>query len=78
MVQIRHDGIEDFACPHCGAIYEISETPARDSGSAECEDCGTIMVEWFDSAIPLFRAKKSAENAKRPYFFSAQSRVAGK
>jgi predicted RNA-binding Zn-ribbon protein involved in translation (DUF1610 family) len=57
MVQIRHDGIKDFTCPHCGAVYEKSQTPARDSGSAECDDCGTIMMEWVDSAIPLFRAK---------------------
>jgi predicted nucleic acid-binding Zn ribbon protein len=73
MVQIRRDGIEDFTCTHCGAVYEISQTPARDSGSAECDDCGTIMMKWVDSAIPLFRAKKSAENAKRRYFISAQS-----
>jgi len=57
MVQIRHDGIKDFTCRHCGAVYEISQTPARDSGSAECDDCGAIMMKWVDSAIPLFRAK---------------------
>jgi predicted RNA-binding Zn-ribbon protein involved in translation (DUF1610 family) len=67
------DGIKDFTCPHCGAVYEISETPARDSGSAECNDCGTIMMKWVDSAILLFRAKKSAENAKRRFYISAQS-----
>jgi predicted nucleic acid-binding Zn ribbon protein len=77
MVQIRRDGIEDFTCTHCGANYEISKTPARDSGSAQCDDCGTTMMKWVDSAIPLFRAK-SAENAKRRYFISAHSRVAGR
>jgi hypothetical protein len=71
MVQIRRDGIEDFTCTHCGAAYEISKTPARDSGSAECEVCNMIMLKWVDSAIPLFRAKKSVENAKRRYFFSS-------
>jgi hypothetical protein len=68
MVQIERDGTEDFTCTHCGAIYEMSETPAHDSGSAACEVCDMIMIKWVDSAIPLFRAKKSIEGAKRRYF----------
>jgi hypothetical protein len=63
MVQIRRsDSTDDFTCPHCGTVYEvISESPARDSGSAECEVCKRIMKQWTDSAIPLFRVKKRAE-----------------
>jgi hypothetical protein len=69
MVQIRRDSTEDFICTHCGAVYEMSETPAHDSGSAACEVCNMIMMKWVDSAIPLFRAKKSIEGTKRCYFF---------
>jgi predicted RNA-binding Zn-ribbon protein involved in translation (DUF1610 family) len=65
MVQIRpSDSTDDFTCPHCGTVYEvISESPARDSGSAECEVCNRIMKQWTDSAIPLFRVKKRAKGA---------------
>lgn len=77
MVQIRRDGLEEFTCTHCGAAYEVSKTPARDSGSAECEVCNRIMIKWVDSAIPIFRAKKSVGNAKRRYFFSSLARPAG-
>jgi predicted Zn finger-like uncharacterized protein len=63
MVQIRRsDSINDFTCPHCGTVYAvISRSPARDSGSAQCEVCNRIMQQWTDSAIPLFRVKKRAE-----------------
>jgi hypothetical protein len=65
MVQIRRcDSTDDFTCPHCGTVYEvISESPARDSGSAEYEVCKRIMKQWTDSAIPLFRVKTRAEGA---------------
>jgi hypothetical protein len=67
-MQIARDGTQDFTCTHCGAVYEMSETPAHDSGSATCEVCNTIMMEWVDSAIPLFRAKKSIEDAQYRFF----------
>jgi hypothetical protein len=73
MVQIARDGTENFTCAHCGTVYEISKTSARDSGSAECEVCNMIMMEWVDSAIPLFRAKRSIEEAKRRYCFFGPS-----
>jgi hypothetical protein len=69
MVQIKRGSSRDFTCPHCGAVYEISESPAHDTGSAACEVCNTIMMKWADSAIPMFRAKKSIEDATRRYFF---------
>jgi hypothetical protein len=67
MLHIRREGTKDFACAHCGALYEITETPAHDTGSAACEVCDTIMMTWVDSAIPLFRPKQTVENAKRRY-----------
>jgi DNA-directed RNA polymerase subunit RPC12/RpoP len=67
MVQIKRDGGRDFTCTRCGA--EISESPARDTGSAACEVCDTIMMKWEDSAILIFRAKKSIEDATRRYLF---------
>jgi hypothetical protein len=67
MMRIAREGTKDFACAHCGAVYEISETPARDTGSAACEVCDMIMMTWVDSAIPLFRPKQTVENAKRRY-----------
>jgi predicted nucleic acid-binding Zn ribbon protein len=69
MLQIRRDGTEDFACANCGAVYEMLETPAQDTGSAACEVCGAIMMKWVNAPIPLFRAKNSIEDARRRYFF---------
>jgi hypothetical protein len=59
MVQIiRSDDAKNFACPHCGTIYEINwSSPAHDSGSMECEICYEIMVRWKDCAIPSLRVK---------------------
>jgi hypothetical protein len=68
-MQIKRSSNKDFTCPHCGVVYEISESPARDTGSAACEVCNTIMMKWADSAIPTFRAKKSIEEATRRYLF---------
>jgi hypothetical protein len=64
-MQIEHRRIKDFACAHCGAVYEISESAAHDTGSAACEVCDRIMMKWADSAIPMFRAKKSIEESTR-------------
>jgi hypothetical protein len=72
VMQIARGRTEDFTCGHCGAGYEVSETPAHDSGSAECEVCNTIMMQWADSAIPLFRPKEDIEDARRRYFFHSQ------
>jgi hypothetical protein len=74
MVQIEWNGIEDFACSHCGAVYEVSETPAHDTGFAACDVCHMIMMKWVDSAIPLFRAKKGIEDA-RPSLAFARSKL---
>ncbi len=69
MVQIGRNGIEEFTCSHCGTRYEVSRTPARDSGSEECQVCNRIMIKWVDAAIPIFRSKTSLENLKRHYLF---------
>ena len=76
MVQIRRNGIEEFTCSHCGTQYDVSKTPARDNGSAECQVCNRIMIKWVDAAIPIFRSKKSVENLKRRYLFSSQAHAA--
>ena len=60
-------GTRDFACAHCGTVYEISESPAHDTGSAACEVCNTIMMKWINSAIPLFRAENT-KDARHRYF----------
>jgi hypothetical protein len=72
-MRIARDGAEDFTCAHCGAVYEMSESPAHDTGSAACEVCSMIMRKWVDSAIPLFRVKKSSENARRRSLFLGTS-----
>jgi hypothetical protein len=70
MVQIKRDSSsKDFTCPHCGAVYEISESPAHDTGSVACEVCDRIMMNWADSAIPMFRAKKSIKESTRRDLF---------
>jgi hypothetical protein len=75
-VQIKRDGTKDFTCAHCGAVYEVTECPAHDTGSAACEVCSTILMKWADSAIPLFRAKTSIEDARRRYLFPNPIRAA--
>lgn len=76
MMQIRRNGVEEFTCGHCGTQYEVSKTPARDSGSAECEVCNRIMIKCVDAAIPIFRSKRSVENQKRCYLFSSHAHAA--
>ena len=68
-MQIEHGRTTDFTCPHCLAGYEMSETPAHDTGSATCEVCNMVLMNWVDAPIPLFRAKNSFEDARRRYFF---------
>jgi hypothetical protein len=68
-MQIEHGRTTDFTCPHCRAVYEMSETPAHDTGSARCEVCNMVLMNWVDAPIPLFRAKNSFEDARRRYFF---------
>jgi hypothetical protein len=75
-VQIKRDNDKDFTCAHCGAVYEMSESPAHDTGSAACEVCDAIMMKWANSAIPLFRAKQSIEDARRRYLFPNPVRTA--
>ena len=68
-MQIKHDRATDFTCPHCGAVYEMLETPAHDTGSATCEVCNLVLMKWVDAPIPLFRAKNGIEDARRRYLF---------
>jgi hypothetical protein len=62
-MQIERGRAEDFTCATCGAVYEMSETPAHDTGSAACEVCSMVLMKWVDAPIPLFRAKKSIEES---------------
>ncbi len=50
-MQIKHDRATDFTCPHCGAVYEMLETPAHDTGSATCEVCNLVLMKWVDAPI---------------------------
>jgi hypothetical protein len=57
---------EDHSCPHCGTTYKITwQTPARDSGSAECEVCHERMIQWRDSPIPSFKRRAAASRGPR-------------
>ena len=51
---------DDFACPHCGAEYEvtISRFPLRDSDSAECDVCEKTMNRWNSTSVPSYKLKK--------------------
>ena len=63
MVRISRASDENFSCPHCGTEYRmILRSPARDSGSATCEVCRKVMVEWTDAAIPSFAMKIPADD----------------
>jgi hypothetical protein len=66
-MQIAHRRVKDFTCARCGAAYEMSGTPAHDTGSAACEVCSMVLMKWVEAPIPLFRAKNSMEDARRRY-----------
>jgi hypothetical protein len=66
-MQIEHFRAKDFTCAHCGTVYEMSETPAHDTGSAACEVCNMVLMKWADAPIPLFRAKNSIDDARHRY-----------
>jgi hypothetical protein len=77
MVQIRREGLaKDCTCPHCGTTYEVTwGSPARDTGSVNCEVCDQIMMKWDNSPIPLFRIKRHAEASRRPRGLSFPARA---
>jgi hypothetical protein len=59
VLPVRRDDL--ITCHHCGTTYEaIWGPPARDSGSAQCEVCNQVLMEWSESAIPHFRIQKAA------------------
>jgi hypothetical protein len=48
-----------FACPHCGAVYEVTYTrmAASDHDWAICVKCRKVMKEWDDAFSRSFRLK---------------------
>jgi len=47
-------GGSDFVCESCGTLYsvEVQHLEVQDRTVANCEVCGTVMVEW-NSALRL-------------------------
>jgi predicted Zn finger-like uncharacterized protein len=56
---------DDFKCPHCGAVYEVTiyRFPAKDRDSVSCTVCEAEMVEWNDTVVPSFKLKKATDDA---------------
>lgn len=52
-----------FACPHCGALYEVTVVRLRleEKEAANCHCCGRVMIEWKTANPPSFRLIKSPE-----------------
>jgi hypothetical protein len=74
-MHIERSRTEDFTCAHCGVVYEVSEIPAQDSGTAECQVCNTVMMRWVESAIPLFRPKEDIEDARNRHYFQGKNAI---
>ena len=46
-----------FFCPHCGALYSVTDTrlSKSESGTAKCVVCGQIMDKWDSTNVPTFK-----------------------
>ena len=46
---------ENFTCPECGALYEVTRTnfPEPVEDCAECVECGYLMCEWSTTSVPF-------------------------
>ena len=58
--QLRRSRAGIFACPHCGAVYELTYTrlAATDHDRAICAKCRKVMKEWNDDFSRSFRLKR--------------------
>jgi transcription elongation factor Elf1 len=47
-------------CPHCGAVYEVTETKEAfcDKDTADCQECGKEMAQWNSPRIPSYHLIK--------------------
>lgn len=55
--------VEDFRCPHCGAMYKVTfqEAALPNHGQALCEACKNVMAEWTDIQVPAYRLSQTPE-----------------
>ena len=53
-----------FHCPHCGALYEKTDTKiaARDDAVVQCVVCRNTMYKTGGSPIPSFKLLKRPES----------------
>jgi predicted RNA-binding Zn-ribbon protein involved in translation (DUF1610 family) len=56
-----------FACPTCGALYEVTvqHLSLKDSDRASCFVCRNVMVRWDSTYVPFFRLIKKPDEWKR-------------
>jgi transcription elongation factor Elf1 len=56
--------ISDFACPSCGASYEVAESMSAEGspGRAECTICGQLLESWQEPKIKAYRLVLSSEH----------------
>jgi hypothetical protein len=57
--------VDQFHCPHCGALYERTDTKAvsrGDSSSVTCVVCKNIMHKLTEASAPAFKLIKRPEN----------------
>jgi uncharacterized Zn finger protein len=56
--------LSDFACPSCGAAYEVAEsiTAKGKPGRADCIVCGGILDSWQEPRMIAYRLVSSAEH----------------
>jgi hypothetical protein len=60
MVKITRDDV--VVCRNCGATYEmVWSTPAKDTGSVDCQICDRKLIQWKDAPIPVILIKETAE-----------------
>jgi predicted Zn finger-like uncharacterized protein len=59
---------EAFYCPHCGALYAVTQSPrgVSDSNVVKCVVCGSPMNESKSTTTRVYKLIHRPEDAYRP------------
>jgi predicted Zn finger-like uncharacterized protein len=54
-----------FFCPHCGALYSVTQAqlPKSESNSAKCTVCLQVMDRWESADVPVYKLVQRPEDA---------------
>ena len=54
-----------FFCPHCGALYSVTQAQLAksESNSAKCTVCLQVMDRWDSANVPVYKLVQRPEDA---------------